>query len=188
VGFVTSSRQIGQAPLSSGSATSFLPCLSGSSRYSSSLSPRPLNGGGTTEGGGSSIEAEVFAANWRAKSDACHHSKNLRKNIDVGRRILSESKSRGRAIRVKVVAVGSDEDARGACTGRRGEREAISNARCLIIGLGSVSKTVSAWDKGESGGCHYVICLRQSPHPGLHHPMEGCMVFRLVEQVGQIEC
>ena len=46
-------------------------------------------------GGGSSRPSVAFLESWRAKSDACHHSKNLRANIEVGRSIFRLESSRG---------------------------------------------------------------------------------------------
>jgi len=37
-----------------------------------------------TIGGGNSKPSEAFLESWRAKSEACHHSRNLRKNMLVG--------------------------------------------------------------------------------------------------------
>jgi hypothetical protein len=54
----------------------------------------------------------------------------LRKKMDVGSKILRESKICGNTIRVRAVAVGSEELAKCDGAGRGGEREAISKARC----------------------------------------------------------
>lgn len=48
-----------------------------------------------TIGGGSSSPSIALRESWRAKSDACHHSRNLRANIDVGRRNLKLESKRG---------------------------------------------------------------------------------------------
>ena len=58
------------------------------------------NGGGLMgrpeiTGGGKSRPSAAFLESWRAKSDACHHSRNFRAKIDVGRRILRLERSRG---------------------------------------------------------------------------------------------
>lgn len=90
VGFVISSLQIGQHLLSSGNGTTFTPLGKASIPFSA-------RGVGPCFGGGSSIAAFVFAESWRAKSEAYHHSRNLRKKIDVGRSSLSESRSFGRS-------------------------------------------------------------------------------------------
>ena len=46
-------------------------------------------------GGGNSMFSAALRDNWRAKSEACHHSRNLSAKILVGSRILSELSNRG---------------------------------------------------------------------------------------------
>lgn len=46
-------------------------------------------------GGGSSRPSIALRESWRAKSEACHHSRNLRANMDVGRRNLRLESKRG---------------------------------------------------------------------------------------------
>lgn len=46
-------------------------------------------------GGGRSIPSAAFFDSWRAKSEACHHSRNLRAKMEVGRRILRLDSRRG---------------------------------------------------------------------------------------------
>lgn len=46
-------------------------------------------------GGGSSRPSTAFRESWRAKSDACHHSRNLSANMEVGRRIRKLESKRG---------------------------------------------------------------------------------------------
>ena len=46
-------------------------------------------------GGGSSMFSAAFRDSWRAKSDACHHSRNLSAKMEVGSRILRLLRSRG---------------------------------------------------------------------------------------------
>lgn len=58
------------------------------------------NGGGLAgrpeiTGGGMSSPSAAFLESWRAKSDACHHSRNFKAKIDVGRSILRLERSRG---------------------------------------------------------------------------------------------
>lgn len=53
-------------------------------------------------GGGSSSPSDAFRESCRAKSDACHHSRNFRANIEVGSSILKEESKRGTTIRVNV--------------------------------------------------------------------------------------
>jgi hypothetical protein len=53
-----------------------------------------------TTGGGSSSPSDAFRESCRAKSDACHHSRNFRANIEVGSSILREESKRGTTIRV----------------------------------------------------------------------------------------
>ncbi len=58
------------------------------------------NGGGLAGspemmGGGISRPSAAFLESWRAKSDACHHSRNFKAKIDVGRSILRLERSRG---------------------------------------------------------------------------------------------
>ena len=58
------------------------------------------NGGGLVgrpemTGGGMSRPSAAFLESWLAKSDACHHSRNFKAKIDVGRSILRLERSRG---------------------------------------------------------------------------------------------
>lgn len=53
-------------------------------------------------GGGSSRPSAAFRDSWRAKSDACHHSRNLRAKIEVGRRMRRLDRSLGRRTVVNV--------------------------------------------------------------------------------------
>lgn len=46
-------------------------------------------------GGGRLRPSAVLRDSCRAKSEACHHSRNLRANIEVGRRILRLESNRG---------------------------------------------------------------------------------------------
>ncbi len=54
-----------------------------------------LAGRSEVTGGGKSSPSAAFRDSCRAKSEACHHSKNLRAKMDVGRRILREVRRRG---------------------------------------------------------------------------------------------
>lgn len=49
-------------------------------------------------GGGSSRPCAALRESCRAKSEACHHSRNLRAKMDVGRRILRLESKRGYTI------------------------------------------------------------------------------------------
>lgn len=75
------------------------------------------------------MDAAVLADSCRAKSEACHHSRNLRKKMDVGRRILRLSRRRGRMRRARTVGERRDRDVNGGAPGRAIGREAASNAR-----------------------------------------------------------
>src|SRR5579862_6176210 len=86
-GFVISFWQMAQILESFGSSTSLL---------LASLRSFSAGGGAGTEGRDSSIAAVVLDDNCLAKSDAYHHSRNFKKNIDVGRRTLRESKIFGK--------------------------------------------------------------------------------------------
>lgn len=46
-------------------------------------------------GGGRSRPSAALRESWRAKSDACHHSRNLSAKMEVGRRILRLERRRG---------------------------------------------------------------------------------------------
>src|ERR1700753_1184942 len=59
-------------------------------------------GSPVTTGGGNSNPSAALRDSCRAKSDACHHSRNLRAKIDVGSSILSEDASFGPATWVNV--------------------------------------------------------------------------------------
>jgi len=56
-------------------------------------------------GGGSSKPSFAFLDICRAKSDACHHSRNLRAKIDVGSRIFRLDSSRGYTVCVIVLGL-----------------------------------------------------------------------------------
>lgn len=46
-------------------------------------------------GGGMSRPSAAFLESWREKSDACHHSRNFKAKIEVGRSILRLARRRG---------------------------------------------------------------------------------------------
>ena len=46
-------------------------------------------------GGGRSRPSAALRESWREKSEACHHSRNLRAKIEVGRRSLRLERRRG---------------------------------------------------------------------------------------------
>ncbi len=48
-----------------------------------------------TMGGGNSRPSAALRESWRAKSEACHHSRNLRAKMEAGRRILRLDSKRG---------------------------------------------------------------------------------------------
>ena len=56
-----------------------------------------VEGGGRPDmiGGGRSRPSAAFRESCRAKSDACHHSRNLRAKMEVGSRILRLESNRG---------------------------------------------------------------------------------------------
>lgn len=49
-------------------------------------------------GGGRSSPSAALRESWRAKSEACHHSRNLSAKMEVGRRILRLERRRGRIV------------------------------------------------------------------------------------------
>ena len=53
-------------------------------------------------GGGRSRPSTALRDSCRAKSDACHHSRNFRANMEVGRRSLRLERRRGKMIDVNV--------------------------------------------------------------------------------------
>lgn len=55
-----------------------------------------------TTGGGSSRPSTAFRESCRAKSDACHHSRNLSAKMEVGRRILKLESKRGYTVEAKM--------------------------------------------------------------------------------------
>lgn len=67
-----------------------------------------------TVGGGSSRPSAAFRESWRAKSLACHHSRNLSAKIDVGSRIFRLDRSLGYTVRVSVLGLSSVVGAGGA--------------------------------------------------------------------------
>lgn len=46
-------------------------------------------------GGGNSSDSVALRDSWREKSEACHHSRNLRRKTLVGRRRRREDRRRG---------------------------------------------------------------------------------------------
>lgn len=59
-------------------------------------------------GAGSSSPSAALRDNWRAKSEACHHSRNLRAKMEVGSRILRLESRRGYTVCVSVLGDSSD--------------------------------------------------------------------------------
>lgn len=53
-------------------------------------------------GGGRSRPSAALRESWRAKSEACHHSRNFSAKMEVGRRILRLARRRGRMAVAKV--------------------------------------------------------------------------------------
>lgn len=77
------------------------------------------------------MAALVFAESCRAKSDAYHHSRNLRKKMEVGRRSLRESMSLGRRTLERKTGLRREVRFRGGRPGCRVRAfEACSWARC----------------------------------------------------------
>ena len=76
-----------------GTVKTFVGCR----RSPSFVLSRGMTGRGRPDinGGGSSKPSAALLDNWLAKSDACHHSRNFRANIEVGRRILKLENRRG---------------------------------------------------------------------------------------------
>lgn len=82
-----------------------------------------------TIGGGRSSPSVAFRDNCLAKSEACHHSRNLRANMEVGRSNRRLDNKRGYTIETKVVGFqmlfawpgrfpGRGVGARGVCSAR----------------------------------------------------------------------
>lgn len=71
-------------------------------------------------GAGSSSPSAAFRESCLAKSDACHHSKNLRAKIEVGRRILRLESKRGYTVCVNVLGLNSDCEVDGFAPGKVG--------------------------------------------------------------------
>ena len=53
-------------------------------------------------GGGRSNPSAALRVSCRAKSEACHHSRNLRAKMEVGRRILRLERRRGNMVVIKI--------------------------------------------------------------------------------------
>ena len=66
-----------------------------------------FDGGGKPDmtGGGRSRPSAAFLDNCRAKSEACHHSRNFRANMEVGRSSLRLERTRGYTIFVKLAGL-----------------------------------------------------------------------------------
>lgn len=64
-------------------------------------------------GGGRSIFSAAFRDNCRAKSEACHHSRNLRAKMLVGSNIFNELKSRGCTLRTRFLGESIDPPSPG---------------------------------------------------------------------------
>lgn len=86
-------------------------------------------------GGGRSMFSAAFLDSWRAKSDACHHSRNFRANMLVGNRILRELNNRGCMVRTRL----------------RGERrEPPSPGRAGPALRGAVASAMALWSASPS--------------------------------------
>ena len=90
-----------------------------------------LDGAGSPDimGGGRSSPSAAFRESCLAKSEACHHSRNLRAKMEVGRRILRLDKRRGRMVvamvrGLKILlfwpgrAPGPEDEGAGGCIAR----------------------------------------------------------------------
>lgn len=71
-------------------------------------------------GAGNSSPSAALRDSCLAKSDACHHSKNLRAKIEVGRRILRLESKRGYTVCVNVLGLNSDCEVDGFAPGKVG--------------------------------------------------------------------
>lgn len=89
------------------------------------------DGGGrpVTIGGGNSSPSAAFRESCRAKSEACHHSRNLRANMEVGRRMLREESNRGPTTWVIVLGLNMLVD----CPGRAAESGFACVARAIAL-------------------------------------------------------
>lgn len=81
-------------------------------------------------GGGNSSPSAALRESCRAKSDACHHSRNLRAKIDVGSNILSEDASFGPATCVNV---------------RLLKKELLWPGLAAVVGRGCVATAIALW-------------------------------------------
>src|SRR5690242_20457360 len=81
-------------------------------------------------GGGSSMFSAALRDSWRAKSEACHHSRNLRAKMEVGRRIFRLLSRRGWTARARLRGLNMLPPS----PGRAGPR-----------GLGAVRASMAAW-------------------------------------------
>jgi len=71
-------------------------------------------------GGGRSRLSAAFRDNCRAKSDACHHSRNLSAKMDVGRRMRREERRRGYTVWPSVRGLNNEVPSPGIRPGRGG--------------------------------------------------------------------
>lgn len=59
-------------------------------------------------GAGSSRPSAALRESWRAKSEACHHSRNFRAKMDVGSKIFKLERRRGYIVCVSVLGLRRD--------------------------------------------------------------------------------
>lgn len=109
----------------------------GFSEPSVCLDPCCLAEGGSegSIGGGSSMFSAAFRDNCRAKSEACHHSRNLRAKMLVGSRILSELNNRGCTLLARFLGEKMDPPSPG---------------RAGPMFLGAVASSIALWSASPS--------------------------------------
>lgn len=84
-----------------------------------------------TIGGGRSSPSAALRDNCLAKSEACHHSRNLRANMEVGRRSRRLENKRGYMTEAKVMGFQMLFVCPGRAPGRGGAMRGVCSARAM---------------------------------------------------------
>lgn len=110
-------------------------------------------------GGGNSRPSEALRVSWRAKSLACHHSRNLRAKIEVGRRIFRLERSVGYTLCDRVRGLNILAGAGGA-PGRVGGGGGGLDARSMALWSAALSLRMRVPTRQRKGEEKLVLSKR----------------------------